>query len=61
MAEDFVMELQWRNARYNHDATIDCEILVGGEWLPFTASPDDIENHGRELYSILKGVLNDSP
>lgn len=57
MAEDFVMELQWRNASYNPDGTIDCEILLRGEWLPFTASPDDVEAHGVELFHALNEVL----
>lgn len=52
------MELQWRNAAYNPDGTIDCEILLGGEWLPFTASPDDVEPHGVELFYALKEVLD---
>ena len=58
MAEDFVMEMQWRNAAYNPDGTIDCEILLGGEWLPFTASPDDVEPHGVELFYALKDILD---
>lgn len=50
MAEDFVMNV--RSMRYNQDNTIDCEIEhhVYG-WIPFTASPDDTEKHGRSLYA----------
>ena len=42
-----------RNSTYNHANTIDCEIEhpVYG-WIPFTASPNDEEPHGREIYAI---------
>jgi hypothetical protein len=33
---------------------IDCEINHPHYgWVPFTASPDDVEEHGRALYAIL--------
>jgi hypothetical protein len=50
MAEDFIMKI--RNAKYNQFGTIDCEIEhpVYG-WIPFTASPDDVEEHGRQIYA----------
>jgi hypothetical protein len=40
-----------RNPQYNSIGTIDCEIEhpVYG-WIPFTASPDDVEEHGRAIY-----------
>lgn len=40
-----------RNAKYNQAGTIDCEIEhpVYG-WIPFTASPDDVEPHGVAIY-----------
>ena len=41
----------WANA--NH-SMIDCEIehpQYG--WIPFTASPDDVEAHGREVFAAL--------
>jgi len=43
-----------RNATYNQYGTIDCEIdhPVFG-WIPFTASPDDVEAHGRAIYADL--------
>jgi hypothetical protein len=43
-----------RSAAYNAYGTIDCEIEhpVFG-WIPFTASPDDVEPHGREIYADL--------
>lgn len=40
-----------RNPKYNAVGTIDCEIEhpVYG-WIPFTASPDDTEEQGKEIY-----------
>lgn len=36
---------------YNTVGTVDCEVNhpVYG-WIPFTASPDDPEEHGRDIY-----------
>lgn len=46
-----------RNAAYNAYGTIDCEIEhpVFG-WIPFTASPNDTEAHGREIYAELTAL-----
>ena len=43
-----------RNAAYNQYGTMDCEINhpVFG-WVPFTASPDDVEAHGAAIYADL--------
>lgn len=43
--------METRNPKYNALGTIDCEIEhpVFG-WIPFTASPDDVEETGRDLY-----------
>jgi len=52
MVEDSVMRLtNMRNPRRNDNGTIDLELdhPVHGT-IPFTASPDDPETHGRELY-----------
>jgi hypothetical protein len=41
-----------KNPKYNELGTIDLEIespLYG--WIPFTASPDDVEQFGRDLYA----------
>ena len=46
--------MNYKNPRYNQHGTIDCEVnhpQFG--WVPFTASPDDPEKHGRELWEIL--------
>lgn len=44
--------MNFRNAVFNRAGTIDCEVEhpVYG-WIPFTASPDDPEEHGREIYA----------
>ena len=48
------MAYEWRNPKYNQFGTIDCETNhpVYG-WVPFTASPDDPEPSGRELYAAI--------
>lgn len=41
-----------RNTKYNVHGTINCEIehpKYG--WIPFTASPDDVEAHGRAIFA----------
>ena len=41
-----------RNAQYNADGTIDVEWNHPDYgWIPFTASPDDVTEYGRELFS----------
>lgn len=45
-----------RNAAYNQFGTIDLEINHPEfGWIPFTASPDDLEPFGRAVYEDLKG------
>src|SRR4030067_2187991 len=44
--------MQTRNLKYNRSGTVDMEIehpKYG--WIPFTASPNDSEQRGRELYA----------
>jgi hypothetical protein len=44
--------MNYRNPIFCESGAIDCEIdhpIYG--WIPFTASPDDVEAHGRELYA----------
>lgn len=42
-----------RNPIYNAFGTIDCEVLsVNGQWGPYTASPEDVEAYGREVYAL---------
>lgn len=41
-----------RNARYNGVGSIDCEIdHPEFGWIPFTASPEDCEEFGRDVYA----------
>lgn len=48
---------QWVNLEHT---TINCDITTsqfGNEVLPFTASPDDVEPHGRAIFAdIVAGV-----
>jgi hypothetical protein len=49
------MEIMVRDAVYNAAGSIDCEILHPTYgWIPFTASPDDVEQHGREIYDAAR-------
>lgn len=44
-------DLEGRNPKHNEDGTIDLEInhpTYG--WIPFTASKDDCEAHGRAIF-----------
>ncbi|EAO3106310.1 DUF4376 domain-containing protein [Salmonella enterica] len=45
-----------KDAAYNEDSTINCLVRIEGfeDFMPFTASPDDTEAHGRQLYADLK-------
>jgi hypothetical protein len=50
LAEDRIMQI--RNPIYTATGNIDCEVehpQFG--WIPFTASPDDVEPHGQEVYT----------
>ena len=54
MAKDLIMT-NYKNPTHNASGTIDLEIehpSLG--WIPFTASPDDVEEHGRTLYALVK-------
>lgn len=46
--------MQVRNPKYNAVGSVDCEIEheVFG-WIPFTASPDDVEESGRLIYAAI--------
>lgn len=39
-----------RNMVYTETGAIDCEVLVGEQWLPFCASEDDSMAYGSTLY-----------
>ncbi|MBC7198143.1 MAG: hypothetical protein H5U32_02730 [Pseudomonas balearica] len=50
-----------RNVSYNERGTIDCEVEHATfGWLPFTACPDDVEEHSRAIYAAaLAGVYGE--
>ena len=45
-----------KNGFYNEDGSINCLAHFEGfdDFIPFTSSPDDTEEHGRQLYADLK-------
>ncbi|HCL5313253.1 TPA: hypothetical protein N2G38_005689, partial [Salmonella enterica] len=45
-----------RNGVYTENGNIDSEVHFEGfdDFIPFTSSPDDSEEHGRQLYADLK-------
>ena len=48
--------MKFRNAKYNAFGTIDCEIEHPAfGWIPFTASPEDIEPLGKQVFDAAKG------
>jgi hypothetical protein len=49
--------MNYKNASYNKVGSIDCEIEhpVFG-WIPFTASPDDVEETGREVFAAAQAT-----
>lgn len=47
--------MEIRNAEINENGTIDCEVFKEGlGWLPFTASQEDSEEFGREVFKKAK-------
>jgi hypothetical protein len=53
------MSINFRTPVYNVIGTIDCEIEhpVYG-WIPFTASPDDTEQNGKDIYAAIIAAGN---
>jgi len=50
--------ITYRDAKTNADGTIDCIIShqkLGD--IPFTASPNDCEDHGRKIHAAISAVL----
>lgn len=46
--------MKYRNAKHTENGSIDCEINHPKHgWIPFTASPDDDEKHGRDLFEVI--------
>lgn len=51
--------MKFRNAKYNAFGTIDCEIEHPAfGWVPFTASPEDIEPLGKQVFDAAKGAAS---
>lgn len=47
--------MQYRNPRFNAQGSIDVEINHPDfGWITFTASPDDPEEHGRQIFEGLR-------
>lgn len=49
--------MKFRNAQFIVSGAVDCEIehpKYG--WIPFTASPDDVEDLGRQIFAAAKGA-----
>ena len=54
--------MNYRNPIYNENDTIDCEIEHPEYgWIPFTADPNDVEEHGRAIYTQIKADGNIAP
>jgi len=54
--------MKYRNPTYNASDTIDCEIdHPEYGWIPFTAEPNDVEEHGRAIYAQIKADGNIAP
>lgn len=54
--------MNFRNPVYNHVGTVDVEIEHPDfGWIPFTASPDDPEPIGREIYAASIAAGNIEP
>lgn len=44
--------MDYRNPKFTASGAINCEIEHPNHgWIPFTASPDDVEQHGRDIYN----------
>ena len=49
--------MDYKNAVYNLRGTIDCEVEHPDfGWIPFTASSNDVEPFGREVFALLEGT-----
>jgi hypothetical protein len=46
--------MEYKSAKFTKSGAIDCEKLHPKfGWIPFTASPDDSEKHGRDLFELI--------
>ncbi|WP_170940341.1 hypothetical protein [Bordetella genomosp. 7] len=54
--------MKYRSPRYNAVGSIDIELYHPEfGWIPFTASPDDPEEYGRQLYDQILAAGNIEP
>ena len=53
--------MNYQNPKYNSDGNIDLDLEHPDfGWIPFTASPDDPEPHGRQIFEDLKDEASPS-
>lgn len=54
--------MEYRNPIYTADGRIDCEVNHPDYgWIPFTADPNDVAAHGRELFATITAAGNIAP
>lgn len=52
--------VEYRNPQYNASGTIDVEINHPDfGWIWFTADPNDVEPHGRQIFADIKDEAED--
>lgn len=54
--------MEYRNAHYNANGTIDCELnhpRFG--WIPFTADENDVEEFGRAMFAAIVAAGDVAP
>jgi len=50
-------QIQFRKPKFNMNGGIDCEINHPDfGWIPFTAAPNDFEEHGRVIHERLASL-----
>ena len=54
--------MKYRNPQYTANNAIDCEIEHPDYgWIPFTADPNDVEEHGRAIYADIMANADIAP
>lgn len=55
-----MINITYQSATYNAQGSIDVELYSDslGKWLPFTATPDDVEKFGRDVFTLLERVAD---
>lgn len=49
--------MEYRNSKRVGQFLIDCEIMLRGNWLPFTANLNDVEPLGRDIFAAADLIL----